>query len=118
MEHGENASTLHTFIKDVCPTLQRLNFPRSAWVRLNRLRTGVGLLRLETHKWGVASTAACECGAKEQTAKHILPYLSPSKWSSCSLRCQQKHGDLADGIMYGHLVEQPAPVHLPSNKEE
>ena len=47
-------------------------FPRPAWVKLNRLRTGVGLFCSETHKWGMASTAACECGAKKQTAEHVI----------------------------------------------
>jgi len=37
--------------------------------RLNRLRTGVGRFRL--YKRGVASSAACECGA-EQTIDHVV----------------------------------------------
>ena len=67
MEWRENASRLYTFNKDVSPTPPGINFPKSAWVRLNRLRTGVGLFRSETQKWGMASTAACKYGAKEQT---------------------------------------------------
>ena len=42
---------------------------------LNRLRTGVGLFRLETYKCGMASTAACECSAKEQTAEYVITSL-------------------------------------------
>ena len=74
MEHEltKNASRLHTYIKDVNPTLPESSFPRPAWVRLNRLRTDAGLFRLKTHKWGMASTAACECGAKEQIAEHVV----------------------------------------------
>ena len=49
-----------------------VKFPRTAWVRLNRLRTGVGLFRSTMYKWGMAPTAACECGAEEQTADHII----------------------------------------------
>ena len=72
MECRENASRLHTFIKDIIPTPPGISFPRPAWVRLNCLRTGVGLFRSETHKWGMASTDACMCGAKEQTVEHII----------------------------------------------
>ena len=35
----------------------------------------VGLFRLERHNWGLASTTACECDAKEDTAEHITPCL-------------------------------------------
>jgi len=40
-----------------------MTLPRRAWVRLNRLRTGVG--------WGMASSSACECGT-EQTVDHVV----------------------------------------------
>ena len=54
------------------PKLLGMYLLRSSWVRLNRLRTGVGLFRSTVHRWGMASTAACECGAEEQTADHII----------------------------------------------
>ena len=47
-----------------------MTLPRRAWIRLNRLRTGVGRFRL--HKWGMASSAACVCGAEEQTVDHVV----------------------------------------------
>ena len=37
----------------------------------NRLRTGVGRFRSCLYKWGMASFAACECGA-EQTVDHVV----------------------------------------------
>ena len=46
--------------------------PRRAWVRLNRLRTGVGRFRSYLYKWRVASSAACECGAEEQIVDHVV----------------------------------------------
>ena len=49
-----------------------MTFPRRAWVRLNRLRTGVGRFRSCLFKWGTASFAACECGAEEQTVYHVV----------------------------------------------
>ena len=59
-------------MKDASPTPPGISFIRPAWVELNRLRTGVGLFRSETHKWSLASTAASKCGPKEQTAEHVL----------------------------------------------
>ena len=49
-----------------------MNLPRRAWVRLNRIRTGVGRFRSCLYKWGMASSAACECGAEEQTVDHVV----------------------------------------------
>ena len=45
--------------------------PRRAWVRLNRLRTCVGRFDSCLYKWGIASSATCECGA-EQTVDHVI----------------------------------------------
>ena len=120
MEWQENVSQLHTFIKDVTPTPSGFSFSRPAWVRLNRLQTGVGLLHSETHKWGMASAAACECGAKKQITKLVIascPIYHHPKWSPYSLRGQQEPGYLADRSIYGHVVDQPAPVHLPQTKK-
>ena len=39
---------------------------------LDRLRTGVGQYRSSTKKWGLADSAACECGEPKQTADHII----------------------------------------------
>ena len=82
MEHevAEKISRLHTFIKDVIPTPPRISFLITAWIMLDRLRTGDGLFRSETHKWGMALTTACECGAKELTAEHVV--------TSCTIRAQ------------------------------
>ena len=49
-----------------------MGLPRAAWVRLNRLRTGIGRFHSSMHKWGLASSPNCECGASEQTADHVL----------------------------------------------
>jgi len=52
-------------------THTRNDLPRRAWIWLNRLRTGVGRFRSCLYKWGMASSAACECGA-EQTVDHVV----------------------------------------------
>jgi len=49
-----------------------MTLPRTAWVRLNRFRTGVGRFRSCLYNWGMASSAACKCGAEEQTVDHVL----------------------------------------------
>jgi len=54
------------------PTHPGWTFPRRAWVRLNRLRTGVGRFRSCLYKWGMASSATCECGAEGQTVDHVV----------------------------------------------
>ena len=54
---------------------------------LNRLPTGVGRYRSSMKKWGLADSAACECGEPEQTADHII--------NSCPLWFVKKWG-LAD----------------------
>ena len=49
-----------------------MSLTRTAWVKLNRPRTGVERFGLSMHKWGLASLAKYECGASEQTANHII----------------------------------------------
>jgi len=49
-----------------------MTLPRRAWVLLNRLRTDVGLFRSCLCKWGMASSAACECEAEEQSVDHVV----------------------------------------------
>ena len=49
-----------------------MTLPRTAWVRLNRLRTGVGRFRSCLYKRGMASPVACECGAEQQAVDHVL----------------------------------------------
>ena len=117
MERQKNFSRLHTFIKDVSPTSSGIGFPRLAWVKLNRLRTGVALFRSKTRKWGVVSTAACKCSAKEQTPEHVITscpiYHHPNE-----ARALSDPGDLADGNMSSHLVDRSAPVYLTQTKKK
>ena len=68
----ESTSCLHSFFDDVDALPPEMGLPRPAWVRLNRLQTGVSLFRSSMHKWGMVSTASCECGAEEQTADHTV----------------------------------------------
>ena len=45
---------------------------RVAWIKLNRLQTGNEQFHLSMHKWDLAPSPNCECGASEQTADHVL----------------------------------------------
>ena len=71
-EWRTNSTRLRAFIPDVGSHTTGMPLPRLAWVRLNRLRTGVGRFRSNMHRWGVAPSAACECGVEEQTADHVI----------------------------------------------
>ena len=68
---ADNPTRLRTSIPDTGTHTPGMTLPRRAWVRLNRLRTGVGRFRSCPYKWGMATSAACECGA-EQTADHVV----------------------------------------------
>ena len=71
-EYCENASRLRAFVPETGARPVGMGLPRAAWVKLNRLRTGVGRFHSFMHKWGLASSPNFECGASEQTADHVL----------------------------------------------
>ena len=72
MEYCENASRLRVFVPGTGSRLVEMGLPRAAWVKLNRLFIGVGRYHSSMHKWGLATSPNCECGAFEQTADHVL----------------------------------------------
>ena len=71
-EYCENASRLRALVPETGARPVGMGLPRAAWVKLNRLRTGVGGFHSSMHKWGLASSPNCECVASEQTADHVL----------------------------------------------
>ena len=71
-EYCENASRLRAFVPETGARPVGMGLPRAAWVKLNRLRTGVGRFHSSMHKWGLAPSPNCECGASEQTVDHVL----------------------------------------------
>ena len=71
-EYSECSSDLRAFIPRTSIRPMGMGLPRSSWVRLNRLRADVGCFQSSMHKWGLAPTSNCECGAAEQTAERII----------------------------------------------
>ena len=71
-EYCEGASRLRVFVPGTGARPVGMELSRAAWVKLNRLRTDVGRFHLSMHKWGLALSPNCECGASEQTADHVL----------------------------------------------
>ena len=72
VEYCEGASRLCAFVPETGARPVGMGLPRAAWVRLNRLWTVVGRFHSPMHKWGLAPSPNCECGASEQTADHVL----------------------------------------------
>ena len=71
-EYCKNAFRLRVFVPGTGVRPVGMGLTRVAWVKLNRLRTGVGRFHSSMHKWGLAPSPNCECGASEQTADHVL----------------------------------------------
>ena len=46
--------------------------PKKSLVQLNRPRSGVGHFRSCLYKWGMVSSASCECGTEKQTVGHVV----------------------------------------------
>ena len=71
-EYCENSSRLRAFVPGTGARPVGMGLPRATWVKLNRLWIGVGRFYSSMHKWGLAPSLNCECGASEQTADHVL----------------------------------------------
>ena len=71
-EYCENTFRLRAFVPKTGARPVGMGLPRAAWVKLNRLRTGVGQFHSSMQKWSLAPSPNYECGASEQTADHVL----------------------------------------------
>ena len=71
-EYYEGASRFRAFVPETGARPVGMGLPRAAWVKLNRLRTGIGRFHSSMLKWGIAPSPNCECGASEQITDHVL----------------------------------------------
>ena len=71
-DHLESTSRVHAFIPRVSSRPLGMSLPKTSWVRLNRLRTGVGRFHSSMYKWGLAPSPNCACGTTKQTADHVI----------------------------------------------
>ena len=71
-EYCKGASRLCAFVPWTGARSVGMVLPQAAWVKLNHLQTVVGRFHSSMHKWGLALSPNCECGASEQTADHVL----------------------------------------------
>jgi len=71
-EWTDSPTRLRIFVTDTGIHPLGTTFPRRDRVRLNPLHTGVGRFLSCLYKWGMASSAACECGAGEETVDHVV----------------------------------------------
>ena len=79
-EYYENVSRLRAFAPETGARPVGMGLPQAAWVKLNRLRTGIGRFHLSMYKWGLALSPNCECGDSDQTADHVLT-ACPIHWA-------------------------------------
>ena len=68
VEYSKRTSVLHVFI----PRPLEMGLPKTPWVKLNRLRTGVWRFYSSMYKWGLAPSPNCECGATDEIADHVI----------------------------------------------
>ena len=77
-----STSRLREYIVSPSKCCPGSDLPRQAWVKLNRLRTEVGRFNADMWRWGLSKSPACDCGADQQTANHIITechlYRSPN----------------------------------------
>ena len=79
-EYCKNASRLRAFVPRTSARPVGMGLPRVAWVKLNCLWTSVGRFHSSMHKWGLAPSLNCKCGASEQTTDHVLT-ACPIHWA-------------------------------------
>ena len=71
-DYLESTSRVRAFIFMVSSRPLEMSLSRTSWVRLNRLRTGVGRIHSSMYKWGLASSPNCKSGGTKQTADHVI----------------------------------------------
>ena len=108
VEWQPSTSRLHEYIISPSKCCPGSDLPQQAWVKLNRLRTGVGRFNTDMWRWGLSKSPACDYGADQQTANHII--------MECNLFCPPNglHG-LIDDMQMQQLVSGSSASSQRSN---
>ena len=72
VEWQPSTSRLREYITSPSRSSPGSDLPRQAWVKLNRLRTGVRRFNADMWRLGLSKSPACDCGADQQTPNHII----------------------------------------------
>ena len=70
--YRENSSRFSVFLSRTGFKPVEMGLSQAAWVKLNRLRTGVWGFHSSMHRWSLALSPNYECDAAEQTADHVV----------------------------------------------
>ena len=79
-EYSKHTSILHVFISKANSSPLGMDLPKTSWIKLNHLRTGIGRFCLSMYKWSLAPSLNCECDATDQTANHVIS-MCPIYWA-------------------------------------
>ena len=71
-DYLESTSRVCAFIPRISSRPLGMSLPRTSWVRLHCLQSGVGHFHLSIYKWDLALLLNCECDTTEQTADHVI----------------------------------------------
>ena len=71
-DYLESTSRVRALISSVSSRPFGMSLPRTSWIRLNRLRTGVGRFHSSMYKCGLAPSPNYECGATKKTADRVI----------------------------------------------
>ena len=86
-EYCKSASRLRAFVPGTSVRPIGMGLPRAAWVKFNRLRTGVGRFHSSMHKWGLAPSPNCSVWrlrANRRPCTNNVPHTSGTTWSTRS----------------------------------
>jgi len=111
MEWQKNTSHFHTFIPPPGPSPPIMTLPRPFWVRLNRLRTVVGLFCSTMYNGArcLRQTAVSEHRSKRRLHTSLLFFISSSKRSTRFGGSRRWHSGLASNNSTQHLMIQIGP---------
>ena len=70
-EYSKCTSVLHVFIPRGSSRPLEMGLPRTSWLKLNRLRTGVGGFYSYMYKWDLAPSPNCECGRSNRRLRYL-----------------------------------------------